>query len=93
MKLTIILLSVLTLGAATPSVYAQNRVLALDGNLSYMEVPSRPNLDVSGEFTLELWFTNDIPEKNVFLVMKSGDIANSSCLYGLTREPVSGETT
>ncbi len=83
MKLTIILLSVLTIGAMTLPALAQNRTLSLDGNLSYVEVPSSPNLDVSGEFTIELWFTNDVPENDVFLVMKSGDIINSSCLYGL----------
>ncbi|MFC1716277.1 LamG-like jellyroll fold domain-containing protein [Candidatus Poribacteria bacterium] len=83
MKLTIILLSVITIGAVTPPAFAQNRVLSLDGNFSYIEVPSSPNLDISGEFTIELWFTNDVPENDVFLVMKSGDIINSSCLYGL----------
>jgi hypothetical protein len=83
MKLTIVLLSVLTITAVTLSAFAQNRALSLDGNSSYMEVPPNPSLDISKELTIELWFTNDIPENDVFLIMKSANVIFSTCLYGL----------
>ena len=83
MKPTIILLSVLTISAIVPSAFAQNRALSLDGNFSYMEAPSSPSLDISTELTIELWFTNDIPENDVDLLMKSGDAIGGSALYAL----------
>ena len=82
-ELAVILLSVLTFGAVTPSVCAQNRALSLDGNSSYLEVASSPSLDISTELTIELWFTNDTPQNDVFLIMKSGDMFSFPCLYGL----------
>ena len=80
MRPTIILLFILTIGSITPSAFAQNRVLSLDGNISYMEVPSSPSLDISTEFTIEWWFTNDIPEDN-FLLMKNNGVSYPYGLY------------
>lgn len=83
MKFKIVLLAILIIYVTAQPVLAQGMALSLDGNLGYMEIPSSPNLDISGELTIELWFTNDMPESNAFLIMKSGNIGNSICLYGL----------
>lgn len=83
MRLTIILLSVLTIIAIVPSTFSQNQVLSLDGNFSYVEAPSSPSLDISEQITIELWFTNDRPENDVFLLMKSSDAVFCCPLYGL----------
>lgn len=83
MRLTIVLLSVITITAMTPGVFAQNRALSLDGNSGYVEVSPNPGLDISNELTVEMWFTNDIPENDVFLIMQSGDMVSFTCLYGL----------
>ena len=83
MKSTIILLSVLTIGTIASSALAQNRALSLDGNPGYIEAPSSPSLDISTELTIELWFTNDVPENDVFLFMKNSDVVACCPLYGL----------
>jgi hypothetical protein len=83
MKLTIVLLSVLTITAVTLSAFAQNRALLLDGKSGYVEVSPNPGLDISGELTVEMWFTNDTPENDVFLFMQSGDMISFTRLYGL----------
>jgi hypothetical protein len=83
MKLTIVLLCVLAITAITLSAFAQNRALSLEGNSGYMEVSPNPGLDISSELTVEMWFTNDIPENDVFLIMQSGDMISFTRLYGL----------
>ncbi len=83
MKLTIVLLSVLAITAMTLSSSAQDRALSLDGNSGYVEVSPNPGLDISTELTVEMWFTNDIPETDVFLILQSGDMISSNRLYGL----------
>jgi len=83
MKPTIVLLSVLTISAIVPSAFAQNRALSLDGNVGYMEAPSSPSLDISAELTIELWFTNDRKENDVFLIMKNSSAIAFNPLYGL----------
>jgi len=80
MKPTITWLFVLTLSLITSSVLAQNRALSLDGDIGYMTIPSTPSLDISTELTIELWFTNDIPRDNIFLLMRN---SGASDLYGL----------
>ena len=83
MKPAIVLLSVLTISAIATPGFSQNRALSLDGNFSYVESPPSPGLDISAELTIELWFTNDIPENDVYLLMKSSDIIPCCPLYGL----------
>jgi len=83
MKLAAPLLFVLTIAAIALSASAQERVLSLDGDSSYAEVLTNPSLDISRELTIELWFTNDVPENDAYLIMKSGDATTTACLYGL----------
>jgi hypothetical protein len=80
MKPAIILLFVSTISSITSLAFAQNRALSLDGNISYMEVPSSPSLDISTKLTIELWFTNDIPEDK-FLLMKNSGVSYPYGLY------------
>jgi len=64
MKRTLIVLLTLVVAFITPSAFALNRVLSLDGDGDYVEVPDADSLDLTDNFTFEVW---------VFPIATSGD--------------------
>ncbi len=66
----------------TPA-FAGNRVLALDGNGSYVQIPDASNLQNPSEITLEAWICakNDPEQRNV-LWMSNGDGQSRSSQRG-----------
>ena len=55
MKRTLIILLTLITALITPPAFAVNRVLSLDGDGDYVEVPDADSLDLSDNFTFEAW--------------------------------------
>ena len=55
-------LLLLTISLGISSTWSVNKVLSLDGNGDYVEVPDSESLDITSEITVELWFNaDDVP--------------------------------
>ena len=84
-------LVLLTISLGAPSALAVNKVLSLDGEGDYVEVPDSPSLDIEEQITLEAWVYCGFPEETDRIVCKTweGDI-DPWMTYGLYRESAPG---